>query len=189
MILSLNEVEALARKAARGAGLPWGVAEEAGMATRWLCAHGVDGAAALAAVLRGDRAGPSGLDAGIKLADRAMTVLQQPHRIADVTCPALVLPFAAAVARRGGGNVSVAIGPVTAVTDGTDLSLSGDIPDYADIAVMPGGELGPLCPRVGRAAPSDDVRNYLEDWARRTYAPATEESRRMGAGAGLTDND
>ncbi|NND22495.1 MAG: DUF3726 domain-containing protein, partial [Silicimonas sp.] len=42
MSYSLNEVEATAKKAARGAGYPWGLAEEAAKATRWLCAHDID---------------------------------------------------------------------------------------------------------------------------------------------------
>lgn len=36
MALSLNQVEHTARKAVRGAGLPWGLAEDAGRAVRWL---------------------------------------------------------------------------------------------------------------------------------------------------------
>ena len=43
MSLSLNEVESLAKKAARGTGYPWGLAEEAAKASRWLAARGVDG--------------------------------------------------------------------------------------------------------------------------------------------------
>ncbi|HBM69159.1 MAG TPA: DUF3726 domain-containing protein, partial [Rhodobacteraceae bacterium] len=37
MSYSLNELQALARKAARGSGVPWGIAEEAAMAARYLC--------------------------------------------------------------------------------------------------------------------------------------------------------
>jgi len=48
---SLNEIESLAKKATRGAGRSWGLAEEAGKATRWLCAAGLPGAEALAALL------------------------------------------------------------------------------------------------------------------------------------------
>ena len=40
MSYSLNEFEALALKAARGAGLPWGLAEEAGKAVRILSSFG-----------------------------------------------------------------------------------------------------------------------------------------------------
>ncbi|KMW60818.1 hypothetical protein AIOL_000983 [Candidatus Rhodobacter oscarellae] len=49
--MSLGELQALAAKAARGAGLSWGLAEEAGWAVRWLEARGLAGAAALAGVL------------------------------------------------------------------------------------------------------------------------------------------
>ena len=41
--LSCNEVSALCMKAARGAGMSWGLAEEAGFAAAWLVQHGVDG--------------------------------------------------------------------------------------------------------------------------------------------------
>ena len=51
MSWSLNEVEALSRKAARGAGLSWGLAEEAGRATRWLVVHGLPGPEVLLAAL------------------------------------------------------------------------------------------------------------------------------------------
>lgn len=51
MTWSLNEVESLSRKAARGAGYSWGLAEEAGKATRWTSAAGWPGAAALAQLL------------------------------------------------------------------------------------------------------------------------------------------
>jgi hypothetical protein len=50
MLFSLNEIEAQLRKAARGAGLPWGLAEEAGKAARWLAMHGIDGLPASAAL-------------------------------------------------------------------------------------------------------------------------------------------
>ena len=48
MHASLNEIESLCKKAARGAGLSWGLAEEAGKAARWLSAHGLDGPGVLA---------------------------------------------------------------------------------------------------------------------------------------------
>ncbi|MBP5856601.1 DUF3726 domain-containing protein [Marivibrio halodurans] len=48
---SLNEIEAVARKAARGAGMSWGLAEEAGKAARWLALHDQPGLAALVDLL------------------------------------------------------------------------------------------------------------------------------------------
>ncbi|GGA19930.1 DUF3726 domain-containing protein [Neptunicoccus cionae] len=41
--LSCNEAAALCTKAARGVGMSWGMAEEAGFAASWLVSHGIDG--------------------------------------------------------------------------------------------------------------------------------------------------
>jgi hypothetical protein len=46
--LSRGEIEALCAKAARGAGMAWGLAEEAGFAAGWLAVRGIDGPQALA---------------------------------------------------------------------------------------------------------------------------------------------
>ena len=54
MKVSLNQIEQTARKAARGAGLAWGLADEVGRAMRWLHTYGLNGAALLAAHLDGD---------------------------------------------------------------------------------------------------------------------------------------
>ncbi len=51
MGLSLNEIELTGRKAVRGAGLPWGLAEDAGRAVRWLEMVGLPGMAWLAGLL------------------------------------------------------------------------------------------------------------------------------------------
>ncbi len=48
---SLNEIEQTVRKAARGCGLPWGVADEVGKAIRWLHGFGLNGIYGLNAVL------------------------------------------------------------------------------------------------------------------------------------------
>ena len=51
MNLSLNQVENTARKAVRGAGLPWCLAEDAGRAVRWLEMMGLPGTAWLLLLL------------------------------------------------------------------------------------------------------------------------------------------
>ena len=51
MKCSLNEIELNSRKAARGCGLPWGVADEAGKAVRWLHAFGLDAVTGYATLL------------------------------------------------------------------------------------------------------------------------------------------
>ena len=44
---SVSEASSLAIKAARGVGMPWGIAEEAGFALRWLTQSGAPGVTAL----------------------------------------------------------------------------------------------------------------------------------------------
>ncbi|RMH40079.1 MAG: DUF3726 domain-containing protein [Alphaproteobacteria bacterium] len=211
MTFSLGEVEAVARKAARGAGYSWGMAEEAGRAARWLCAAGLDGAGLLAEALAAadgtdpaelapraldDWRGPSGrlcpLMAGAALSDAVAFWKETGVTMAGVTVPALVLPFAAMAARASGANVTVRWADVTAVTDGRALSLCGaaNLPTGpADVSVSAGGAMtAPLAART-RATPRAEDWAALNALAARTYAPATEESRMKGAGAGLTDND
>ncbi len=52
MSWSLGEVRALAIKAARGSGLHWGMAEEAGFACHWLENHGLPGTSLLSSLLK-----------------------------------------------------------------------------------------------------------------------------------------
>lgn len=51
MICSLNQIEQTARKAVRGGGLPWGLADDAGRAVRWLHVYRMNGVAALLGLL------------------------------------------------------------------------------------------------------------------------------------------
>lgn len=214
MSFALNEVDAMGKKAARGAGFGWGMAEEAGKAARWLCATGVDGVAALAVALsRADGAdplarAPGSLDgdwlakggelcplmAGAALSDAAMLWVEHGKCIGKIAAPVLLLPFAGMAARRLGRPVTVEWASVRAVTDGRALQLTGAVPAAmaakADaVAVAAGGALTDPRPKLTRANPGDDDWNTLTGLAQRTYAPETEQSRLRGAGAGLTDND
>lgn len=196
MILSLGEVEALARKAARGAGLSWGMAEEAGRAARWLCAQGLDGCGLLLAALRrADGGGPGTcpLLAGAALSDDAAALSAAPVTLRAVVAPALLLPFAADAAAALGRPVSLAWGGVGAVADGAALALQcGDdaaLAAAADVIVTPGARMPPALPRHSRAAPDPETWAALTALADRTHAPATDASRLLGAGAGLSDND
>jgi hypothetical protein len=193
--LSLGEAEALARKAARGAGFDWGMAEEAGRALRWLCARGLPGGAALAALLSardGDvLSGACPLATGTALADRALP----DCKFDAVASPLLLLPFAAQVAALAGRPVRLAWpgAQVDLAPDGTACLGDGaalDAPRAAPVTLqqVARGE-GRLLARGTRAALDDATCAVLDGFAARTYAPATPESRLAGAGAGLTDND
>ena len=212
MTLSLNEIEVTARKAARGAGYAWGLAEEAGKATRWLCAHGIDGCAALAGLLTrvdsadlSDRSpitdgpawkAPGGtlcpLIAGAALSDRAYQVGGSELRLENVTLPILLAPFAALLGQQTGQTVTVAWPGTQLCTDGARIGLTGalrDDPGTATVTVTAGGTIDAPNPARGRADPDPAAWKTLNAFAHRTYAPATEESRLRGAGAGLSDND
>ncbi|MGX9355584.1 DUF3726 domain-containing protein [Roseobacteraceae bacterium S113] len=211
MTYSLNEVEAHAKKAARGGGYDWGVAEEAGKAVRWLASHGLPGAAALAAHLDllADDGPPQALDgdwfsatgalcpltAGAALNDCA-DLLNVAHgqTMKTVTQPLLVVPFAAWAALQIKAQLTVVWDSVAATTNGYDLHIEGSEDDlnapqttalrcslaHSNHALVAPGSRGKICPKVWAK---------LNTFAQRTYAPATEASRLLGAGAGVSDND
>ncbi|MEM6666497.1 MAG: DUF3726 domain-containing protein [Pseudomonadota bacterium] len=217
MDVSLNEVEAMAKKAARGAGYPWGLAEEAARATRWLCAHDLEGCAALADLLdridganladaaphltntgahltdtgwiaNGDWLCP--IQTGAAMADRAVDITSQPFRLGPVAAPLLLLPFAGLVVQASDGTVTVSWDGATATTDGADVTFEGSQTPHCNGAVVKrGGTLATPLPRRARAAPSSHIWQRLNNYAHRTYAPATEESRQRGAGSGGSDTD
>ena len=211
MSYSLNEIEAMTKKAARGAGYAWGPAEEAGKAVRWLESHGLTGAAALVGhlnignidgppmSLRGDWSSATGvlcpLTSGAALNDCAEQLADgHIQRLMDVDHPLLILPFAAWAALHIKAAIHVAWDGMLATTDGYRLryeARNGD-PNQSRAAVVSckmdkaGGDL--RAPAL-RGEISSDVWQALGKYAHRTYAPASEESRLLGAGAGVTDND
>ena len=175
MSYSVGEIGSLCLRAVRGAGHPWGIAEEASWAVRWLIRAGLPGADALADAL--EAADLSSLTNGIAAADLA----NKPAKL----CPAdamLTLPFLARLAPQGQalcyGSPDFRIARTAC-----DLTL----PDRELELGQPVAEW----PAVlnSRADVSGDVYARLQVFAARTYAPETEASRARGAGAGLTDND
>jgi len=209
MNYSLNEMEATAKRATRGAGYPWGLAEEAAKAARWLCVQGLDGSAEMARVLERKFAEhpakhrPQSLDgvwqaegdlcplaAGALLSDCAQRLKAAPIEMQQVFAPSVLLPFAAGAAKRLGGSVHVAFDDVVAVTDGTNLELQGKLPEAVQrVVVSQCAETVKPSRLLTRSHPSAQSWDILNRFAHKTYAPATEESRALGAGAGLSDND
>ena len=211
MSFSLNEVEALARKAARGAGYSWGVAEEAGSATT-----GSAGEALMVWLSRSCSTKPmerkesicadrpyrplawSGgrlcpLMAGTALSDSASLWAHEGKVLHDVICPLLLVPFLAGAAQALAQPVTVSWPGVDAVTDGHAVSIEGVDParlmaSGATVSIQNGGALGSGLQFVTRAHLEPTDWSVLQGFAHRTYAPETEASRLKGAGAGLTDN-
>lgn len=217
MTWSLNEIEALSRKAARGGGMDWGLAEETGKAVRWLCAAGLPGASALADLLlaqdgltweavrphthtdtwtaREGRICPSA--AGAALTDRASDIASgRAITLENVSRPILLIPYVAWAATATGRALDIRW-PGLRVTCAPG-TCHADITDPAALTVFRAGkiEIGPAGPATGqpvtrlyRGDMPADTAQTLTAFAHRTYAPGTPESRATGAGAGLTDND
>ena len=211
MSFALNEVEAMARKATRGAGYSWGMAEEAGKATRWLCAQGIDGCSSSARLLAitdhvekttmapaasdGVWRAPLGqlcpLMAGAALSDFAYLLVRGEISMENVACPSLLLPFVATTARQQKTTLALDMDDVLIVSDGRDVCIGKvAVPQQATrVSVRRGGALGQAVRPHSRATPDPAIWDQLNSFAGRIYAPSTEESRLLGAGAGLSDND
>ena len=195
--LSFSELQALARRAARGAGMPWDLADEAARAACLLSAAGIDGAAALASLLDEIRVrreprlapvrvldrvwvGPGGalcpIRAGASLSDMARMLPGDGVGMVGVLVPVLILPFAVDVAR-------VLQGPVTLSWRGGILSLGAEgLPRAGGIDKLsgvqqtglhlhPGGPGLPPAPPHDRARPNPAALARLGALARRTSAP------------------
>ena len=213
---SLNEIEAHAKRAARGAGLSWGMSEEAGKATRWLASHDLAGPALLSAVLtkndgqphaqvapaalNGAWRGPAGdlcpFAAGVTLNDCAdRLAADRAVEMVNVSYPLLVLPFAAWASMHLKRPVRLAWQDLRIDTDGDGIWLEDpESRINTEKAAMVICEIGTThenpARRPGkRGTVSTDIWERLNTFAKRTYAPATEASRLLGAGAGATDND
>ncbi|WP_101067083.1 DUF3726 domain-containing protein [Roseovarius salinarum] len=214
---SLYEVEALARRAARGAGLSWGLAEEAGRSTRWLAAAGLPGPEALADWLSRSEGLPHDLlcpadvgatwtarggtlcplIAGAALSDMAAELAARGGvTLGPTGAPLLMLPFVAAAARAGGAALAVEWAGLSAhfgervSLRATDAGLHAAQATGIRVARRvhpPGGACAVRPGSRGHIPPR--AAETLDAFAHRTYAPATPESRLGGAGAGLTDND
>ena len=216
MNASLNEIESLCKKAARGAGLSWGLAEEAGKAARWLSGIGLDGPALLAAQLRLDdgcaypqltpdtgaerweRAGRAmcPLITGVALSDHAYLLRENGLiRLGEMTHPRLLMPFASATARQLGAALQLSWqGCVLEFSpSGEAMAIEAerfDSPHVAGVSctcIAAGSRNGQV---LGGSIPAlaASVHDYLDSLAARTYVPASEASRLSGAGAGLSDN-
>ena len=214
MSYSLNETEAMAKRATRGAGYSWGLAEEAGKAARWLCANGLDGSGILVRLLdqvdgqaltdlsprsiAGEWVSASGqlcpLIAGAALSDSAALLGDRDIVMRNVLFPALVLPFGAACAMTTGQAVKIIWNGQTVVCDasgrcGEDAELMATASDARQVSVALGGSVRRHLPQGTRATANAANWAMLDRFAYRTFAPAPAISRLLGAGSGLSDND
>jgi hypothetical protein len=211
LTFSLNEIEAMGKRAARGAGLTWGLAEEAGKAARWLTAHGLPGPELLAELLTSNEnksyselapisvegvwRATSGLlcplIAGAALSDRAGEIAAgREFELGPVAFPLLIAPYAAVAAKACDAKIEVSWPGVTLTIAPDDgLAVEGNLAVVAtrsaEAAFCRPAAKDALTPPAGEPDRAVDAETWsrLDAYAHRTYAPATETSRARGAGA------
>jgi hypothetical protein len=215
MIVSLNEVENLSLKACRGAGMSWGLAEEAAQAARWLAVRGLMWDRSLVALLAmRDEISPPSVSAGdmrptedgLALcpihAGAAVVDLLRPGEgltLHYVREPRWLVPFAH---RRAGlvqtatltwpdGMAEIGAGPGMDTPE-TSFPLADRL-DWVRIELSaprpPDSATASAGSRAGGTTVDPSAWASLEAWAARTYVAASLQSRMGGAGAGLSDND
>jgi len=192
----------MSKGAARGAGLSWGYAEEVSFATVWLSKNGFDASKDLISLLENDMIyAPENIDDNIwanKSGDldpirsgAALLDLNISRSITleNVFLPCFLIPFVAQLPK----PISIEANNFSALSINGMMKVNyEDLPlrfkvlklsETSDKASLAQNQISKRCEIA------DDVWNQLEEFTYRTYAPATEESRELGAGAGLSDND
>lgn len=150
---SLNEIEAMGKRAARGVGLPWGIAEEAGKAARWLAMLGLPGAKHLADILtrhdtqryewltpivvdgiwRAEKGPLCPLITGAALSDLATSIAQgRSIELGETADPLLLTPYVATAAKLAACPLALSFG-------GTSLFLYSDM-QRPDIVAIEGNQ-------------------------------------------------
>jgi len=210
MILSLNEIEATILKAGRGAGLTWGLAEEAAQAARAFARAGIPFEAAFlhlfeTAPWRADlmlgrhairprvpTAWLCPIRTGVCLSDLADIL---PLRVERVLCPLLLLPFASGLERAivfAANGVTLGLrGPDLAPLEGEAVRRLGEPTELVELTASSATAQASRCvpPRQPGVAIDMVVWRKLQAFEALTYVPASRRSRLLGAGAGAIDND
>lgn len=198
LVLSCSEITALATKAARGAGLSWGEAEEAGWACGCLARAGLPGPAMILRVLeRGAVPSVCPLRRGIMLMDHAGLPEgpgARPLVLREVVEPLVMLPFLVRVAGQLGVGVVLRLGAREIRVRGLE-----PVPEFGHLRPLCGQDAGEVVIELadqgeGTAVGVFDGRMSRKVWqaldalALRTTVPASEVSRQR-AGAASSDND
>ncbi|MFT5220870.1 MAG: hypothetical protein ACI9LO_002816 [Planctomycetota bacterium] len=213
--LTLAEAETYLRKCARATGLSWGLAEEAGKASRWLAAFSMPGPEMVLAHLQNlqgknyadfipdSQAEPwqalggtiCPIIAGAAIADRSAQMREgKVFRLGKTAYPLLLAATIGQAARYHQTVFTTLWADVAVSCFENGFSIDGNIDDLLFTeAVSVTCQLGDLTtpqqlPKTTAYTLADSPWQAIDALAFKTYAPATAESR-AGAGAGLTDND
>jgi len=215
--LSRNEVASLCIKAARGAGMSWGLAEEAGFAAAWLVNHGINGPRHLSAhldraqgrawgdlcptVTLGEWQAPVNhalcpIALGATLCDyaglREGIQAGASLKIGKVDHPVLLIPFLAGIAASNDILFDIAWAGGAASLDGGHQALirAATALDGQHVAITLTARFGKPLAAIAGKAPNIAAETIaaLNTLAMRTTVPSSESSR-AGAGSATTDND
>ena len=189
--LSLNEVETLSTKTARGAGFSWGLAEDIGRAARRIAVEDDNWGVAMLSLAENAQsfAAPDPARAACwrkgeadKPAERPLCPIRTAALLLDDPLPASVLPLTItgvglpvwldAMLRRSAMRLARPVGPVT----------------RADVVVEHRAEIEQSA--TGRRGAIDErTLAALNSFAGKTYVPESERSRVRGAGGGRVDDE
>ncbi|MEM8693621.1 MAG: DUF3726 domain-containing protein [Pseudomonadota bacterium] len=191
---TLSEIQATCTKAARGAGCPWGLAEEAGLAARVLEAHGLPGISTVADLFKTPRScacdgKAPGRSCGLaKMAAVSDAPPQDVTVLGPVAGP-LLLIAPGLMDDTHVWHVDWLSGSVQTTTDGVAIK-GAPPPTVAERLTIARTGLTRTAKPVWQSRNVDAIAwTKLEALAARTYVPDTDASRLSGAGPADTDKD
>ena len=205
MKVSFNELKSMSKGAARGAGFDWGYAEEISFAVVWLAKNGYNSATTLLTFLdnktiyppintneiiwTNDKGDLDPIKTGVALLDLNIS---KPIVLESLFLPLLIVPFVSQLENAmllKGNNFKLVIKNGFIDNKAKCLPSKSDILKISSIQETQVFNKIEKYPLVKRCKVDDDVWSRLEELTYRTYAPVTDESRILGAGSGLSDND
>ena len=197
--LSLNEVEVLASKVARGAGYSWGLADDVGKCARKLAVAALPWAEALKALvadapIRG-AASQAGQDlcpirTGAMLADERAIDPSRPLRISRVVSPLWLAAFATLPGGPASAGISWGAAKVNVRGGLIEIACGDDLlAGRADVALGPAFSDADPRPVKTRGFVNANILWSLESIAARIYVAASETSRAKGAGGARIDDE
>lgn len=200
---SIKELQTLTSRAAKGAYMPWGLAEEAAAAVCWLEHNQIMAIQPFVDLLLANEGcevtrlpAACPVMTGAYLSDlRGTNLSGDPLKIGSLGAPVLLVPFLVWVAndlqrplRLGWGQVQMLIGSEgVEIVSGSEY-LDTSTPQDVEIAFAPDPpQLSGI--KVARITISDRNRLDLERLVRQTHLPESEQSQASGAGGGTVDDD
>lgn len=178
MILSLSEFSNLCRVAAKGAGFSWGQAQDVAGACKWLAAQGLWTKGHVDAVFELSDGNP--FIVGMQLIDGLDEIPNEGVQLENIHHPVVLLPFLALMEQAC--DVRWNEGQFVLSRDGGCAGSGQDVVGAVDISISANSVDVIGSESNSRIDLAQEDWDALQGLASKTYAPATEESRRLGAG-------